>query len=69
MLNFDGVMNDNGDICMDICTYIYIIYGYMDIWIYDIYIYIYTRICIYTRIYGYTYADMIIDNIGHSCGL
>jgi hypothetical protein len=50
-----------------ICIYIYYIYGYMDIWKYDIYIY--TRICIYTRIYGYKYADMIIDNIGHSCGL
>ena len=48
-------------------------YIYMDTWIYGymiyIYIYIHTRICIYTRIYGYTYADMIIDNIGHSCGL
>ena len=49
------------------------VYIYIDmdtwIWIYDIYIYIYTRICLYTRIYGYKYADMIIDNIGHSCGL
>ena len=50
MLNFHGVMNDNGDICMHM-------YIYMDTWIYGYMIYI----CIYIHVYVYIHVYMDIN--------